>query len=343
MPHRWSRRQVVQGASVAGLTLVAHSACAPSATPSTPRAARGQAPKVARIAVLFGLTPALLPAHEAFRAALRELGYVEGENLQIETPYTPDVTDDQLPGLVAHLIERGTDAFVVAGLPATRAAKDATTTIPIVMVAGGVDVVRAGLVASLARPGGNVTGLTDITEQLTAKRLELLRDLVPGAARVAVLGNPNTTASQLSEAQAAASALDLQLQSLAVHGPADFEAAFEAATRDRADALLVLPDPLTVVNQAQLGQLATAQRLPAVHSMRGFVAAGGLAAYGASFADLARRAATYVDKVLKGTNPTDLPIEQPMRFDLVINLKTAQALGLTIPPHVLLQATEVIQ
>jgi putative ABC transport system substrate-binding protein len=283
-------------------------------------------------------------ALDAFRQQLRQLGYVEGQNLVIEYRWAAD-RDDQLPRLAADLVQLKVDVIVVEGhTPAIQAAKQATSTIPIVMAVSG-DPVNTGLVESLARPGGNVTGLSLLTPDLAPKRLELLKEAVPTLARVAVLWNAANPVKVLDwhETQAAASALGLQLQSLAVRGPTDFDGAFAATTRDRADALVVLPDGLINSHRKQIVDFAMTSRLPGMYPYREFVAAGGLMSYAPSYVDLFRRAAVYVDRILQGAKPADLPVEQPIKFELVLNLKTAQALGITIPPMLLFQADEVIR
>jgi putative ABC transport system substrate-binding protein len=242
------------------------------------------------------------------------------------------------------LVRLKVDVIVVGAEPSAQAAKRATTTIPIVM-AVSFDPVGSGLMASLARPGGNLTGLATLNPELAGKRLELLKETVPGVVRIAVLRNSNNpiTTPQLRETRAAAQALGLELQSLDVQGPEDFDAAFQAATKARAGALIVLSDGVTNDHRTRLVGFAAKSRLPAMYGGRPYVDAGGLMAYGANGADNFRRAATYVDKILKGAKPADLPIEQPTKFELVINFKTAKALGLTIPQSILVRADEVIQ
>jgi putative ABC transport system substrate-binding protein len=279
---------------------------------------------------------------DSLRQGLRDLGYVEGQNIFIEVR-SSEGQDAPLPEFALELVRRPVEILVVAGIPATSAAIAATTDIPIVTVAGGPDPLRAGYVSSLAHPGGNVTGLTDFGERLTAKRLELLHDALPGVQRVGVFRNPATTEGQWQEAVGAAPQLKVELRSIEVQGPDDFRGAFAIAAEQQVGALLLLLDALTILYQVEFGRLALERHQPAIHSLKGFVSAGGLLAYGPSIPDLAQRAATYVDKILKGAKPADLPIEQPTIFDFVVNLKTAQALDLTIPQHVLLQATEVIQ
>src|SRR5215813_7334671 len=313
---------------------------------AAPLAAEAQHPAQSyRIGYLGPGSGSTLPAAlDAFRQQLRQLGYVEGQNLGIEYRWAAD-RDDQLPRLAADLVRLKVDVIVVEGhTPAILAAKQATSTIPIVMGVSG-DPVKTRLVESLARPGGNVTGLSLLTPELAPKRLELLKEAIPQLARVAVLWNAANPVKVLDwqETQAAASTLGLTLQSLEVHGPTAFNEAFDAATRDRADALVVLPDGLINSHRSQIVDFAATRRLPGMYPYREFVEAGGLMSYAPSYTDLFRRAATYVDKLLKGAKPADLPVEQPTKFEFVINLKTAQALGLTIPPSVLGRADQVIE
>jgi putative ABC transport system substrate-binding protein len=279
---------------------------------------------------------------DAFRQGLGELGYVEGGNLAIEWRFTE--RNDSLSDLAAELVRLQVAVIVAAGGPAVLAAKGATSAIPIVMPLSG-DPVAQGYVTSLARPGGNVTGLTTLSSELARKRLQLLKEIVPEASRVAVLWNPNSTAKVLGfqEAQVAATALGLTLQSLEVRGRDDFAGAFEAAATGHVDALDTFTDPVTFAHLTPIVDFALKSRLPSMSQEREFVAAGGLVAYGPNTRDLYGRAATYVDKILKGAKPADLPIEQPTTFDFVINLKTAQTLGLTFPQSIMLQATDVIQ
>jgi len=307
-------------------------------------AAAQQPAKVPRIGFLGGSAPAAL-AHslEAFRQGLRELGYVAGQNIALESRWA-EGRFDRLPALAGELVRLRVDLIVTAGTPAAHAAKEATASIPIVAAAVG-DPVGTGLVASLARPGANLTGLSDITVDLSAKRLELLKELVPTASRIAILWNPAhpTNPLQLRETRAAAQALGITLQSLEVQRSGELERAFAAIRRERAGALVVLSDPFMLLHRGRLADLAANNRLPTMYPWREHVEAGGLMAYGVNLPDLFRRAATYVDKILKGAKPADLPVEQPMRFELVINMKTAKALGLTFPPSILIRATEVIQ
>ena len=278
---------------------------------------------------------------EAFRHGLRDLGYVEGHNITLESRFA-DGQADRLPALVAELVRLPVDVLVVDGTVALRPAQHATTSIPIVMVAG--DPVGAGLVASLAHPGGNITGLSMMIPDLSGKRLELLKEAVPTLSRVAVLRHRDAPVDPyVTETQAAAQALGLRLHVLAVRSPDEFAQAFTAMTREHADALVVIPSGLFFSHRSQLAALALQHRLPAMFLEREFVEAGGLLAYGPSLSDLSRRAATYVHKILQGAKPADLPVEQPTRFELAINLKTAQALGLTMPPNLLILADEVLK
>ena len=330
-----SRRQFVQGVGVAGLGLLA--GCG-----RLPGQAQPQA-NVPRLGFLATVSPT--PNQDAFFKEFNELGYVDGQNVVIDYRWT-EGRDEQLPTLAAELVRLDVDVIVTQGTNATLAARSATATIPIVQAVGAGDLVREGVAVSLARPGGNVTGLTEIGPELTAKRLELLKDAVSGLARVAVLRQhpPSGSAvSQFEETQSAAQALGIQLHYLEVRGPDDFEGLLDTAIRERADALFMLVAPIIIEHHVQIATLAVAKRLPAMFDRRGFAVAGGLMAYGPVQADMFRRSAHYVDRILKGVKPADLPIERPREFAFVVNLKTAQALGLTIPQHVLLQATEVIQ
>ncbi len=283
---------------------------------------------------------------EAFRQGLRDLGYVEGRNLVIEYRFA-EGKSERLPALAAELVALKVDVIVAVTTPEALAAKKATRTLPIVFVAAA-DPVTSGLVSSLARPGGNVTGLSSFFPELVGKRLELLTQAVPGVSRVAVLWHPGflperTEKDMLKGAEVTAQALGVRLQFLEARGPADFDRAFSEMTRARAGALTVLGTTMLFNERRRLVDLATKSRLPAVYPWREGVDAGGLMAYGPNIPDLFRRAATYVDKILKGAKPSDLPVEQPTKFELVINLKTAKALGLTIPPSLLGRADEVLQ
>ncbi len=308
-----------------------------------PVAADAQQPaKVPRIGFLCAMSGPS-PHTVEFQRGLRELGYVEGQNIAIEYRFT-DGRVDRFADVAAELVRLNLDVIVVASTPAIHPTKEATTHIPIVM-AQSDDPVGSGFVASLARPGGNITGLTTVSAELSGKRLELLKETVPKVSRVAVLRNAANpvAALQWKETEVAARALGLQLQSLEVRNPKDFESAFSAMMRARADALIVLPDLMLFENRTRLADLALKSRLPVIYEEREFAEAGGLMAYGPSYNDLFRRAATYVDKILKGAKPADLPVEQPTRFGLVINLKTAKRLGLQVPRPILLRADRVIE
>jgi ABC-type uncharacterized transport system substrate-binding protein len=308
-----------------------------------PLAAPAQQPpgKTARIGFLGDVVPSFLV--EAFRRGLHELGYVEGQNIAIEYRFS-EGKYERLPGLAAELVRLKVDVIVASSPPATEAAKQATSTIPIVFTVSG-DPVADGFVASLARPGGNLTGLATISPELVGKQLEMLKTVAPKVSRVAVLQNPSNQGHRptLRRAEDAARTLEVQLQILAARNPSEIEAAFAAMSSQRAGGVLVLRDAMFRAHRAQIVALAAKSRLPAVYGLREEAEAGGLMAYGASVPLLFRRAATYVDKILKGAKPADLPVEQPTKFELVINLKTAKALGLTIPQSILTRADEVIQ
>jgi ABC-type uncharacterized transport system substrate-binding protein len=280
---------------------------------------------------------------EAFRQGLRELGYVEGKNIVIELR-SAEGKQDRLPALVAELIRLKIDIIVSAGPSVTRAAKKATTTIPIVMT-NDADPVGAGFVTSLARPGGNITGLSSYAPELTGKRLEILKEIIPKLSRVAIIGNSTEPGyAQVSkEIELAAGALKLKLQLLDVRDAKDIETPFQAARKERADAVLLLQASVLNSHRGQVVELAVKNRLPAAYPQAEFVQEGGLMIYAASVTDLFRRAATYVDKILKGAKPADLPVEQPKKFELIINLKAAKQIGLTIPQSVLYRADKVIK
>ena len=288
-----------------------------------------------------GATPASLV--DAFRHGLRELGYVEGQNILIQYRRAQG-NMDRIPALVAELVQLKVDVIFTANTPAALAAKKATTSIPIVIVAAS-DPVEAGLVDSLARPGGNVTGLTRFTAELSGKRLELLKEAFPRISLVAVFWNPGVPGSSLAfkETQAAAQTLGVQLQSLEVRGPNDFDKAFSAIAKKRPGALMVLGDAVTILQRPRILDFAAKSRLPAMYDRTDNVNGGGLMSYGVNEPELFRRAATYVDKILKGAKPADLPVEQPMKFEFIVNLKTAKQIGLTIPPNVLTRADRVIR
>ena len=279
---------------------------------------------------------------DAFLQGLRDLGYVEGKNIAIEYRYTEGELD-RLPDLAAELVRLNVDVIVTGAISSVRAAKKATATIPIVFASVG-DAVDSGLVSSLARPGGNATGLTFLAPELDGKRLELLKEAFPKVTRVAfLLRVPAARGDPLKEAEAVAKTLGLRLQSVGVKGPDDFESAFKAAKSGGAEALLVISNPLSNTHRARIVDLAAKNRLPGIYPSIDFVEAGGLMSYAPDFLDNWRRAATYVDKILKGTKPADLPVEQPKKFEFVINLKAAKQIGVTIPPNVLARADRVIK
>jgi putative ABC transport system substrate-binding protein len=303
-----------------------------------------QSTRIPRIGFLSpGNSPGNDFRYEAFQQGLRELGYIEGKNVALEYRGA-DGKVNRFPELAADLVRQQVDIIIVSNNTVARAASNATKTIPIV-IAAGADPVAAGLVASLARPGGNVTGLTGLHADLSVKRLELLKEILPRLTRVAVLRPLEGSGQQLREMQAAAPSLEIQLQILEVRVADRLESVFQEAAKARAGALAVMPDPsgLFVKNRERIFALTVQNRLPAIYSDRVFVEAGGLMSYGANVADLFRRTATYVDKILKGRKPSDLPVEQPMKFEFIINLKAAKQIGLTVPPNVLARADKVIQ
>jgi ABC-type uncharacterized transport system substrate-binding protein len=281
--------------------------------------------------------------YQAFRLGLRDLGWIEGKNISIEYRYA-EGRNDLLADLAADLVRLKVDVIVATAPPDALAAQKATKAIPIVVAAAG-DPVAFGLVESLARPGGNITGLSQMAPELTGKRLELLKEMVPKLSRVAALSNPEAASSILGwkELQVPARRLGIQLHSLEVRNADELDKAFEDATRGRAGALFIVPDPLVVRNLKRIAGLAAKSRLPSILHLSEFADAGGLVAYGADRADLFRRAAAFVDKILKGAKPADLPIDQATKFELVINMKTAKALGVTIPQSVLFRADRVIE
>jgi putative tryptophan/tyrosine transport system substrate-binding protein len=303
-----------------------------------------QATKIQRIGYLSGSSPSTSAnRREAFQQGLHELGYVEGKNIVIEWRWAHGKFD-RLPVLAAELVRLKVDVIVTTGPQATRPTKQATSTIPIVM-AQDPDPVGNGFVASLAQPGGNITGLSSLAPELSGKQLELLKETVPQLSCVAVFGtstNPGN-AQNLKEVELAAKALGVKLQYLDVLSPNDIEAAFQATSKARADAVLMLPGSVLVLRRAQLTELAVTSKLPAIYQQTEFTEAGGLMYYGTNTPELFRRAATYVDKILKGAKPADLPVERPTKFELIINLKTAKQIGLTIPPNVLARADRVIR
>jgi ABC-type uncharacterized transport system substrate-binding protein len=305
-----------------------------------------QAAKIARIGYLSANLAGFPHLTEAFLQGLRDLGYIEGRNLVIE--YRDAVGKfERLPAFAAELVALKVDVIVVGGTPQALAAKQATKTIPIVFASSG-DPVSSGLVTSLARPGGNVTGLSALIPELVGKCLEQLKQAVPEVSPVAVLWQPGglgerTDKNMLKEAEVAAQSLGMRLQFVEVRGHADVDRAFSDMTSARAGALIVLSTPMFFTERRRLVDLAAKNRLPAVYPLRDFVDAGGLMSYGPNIADMFRRAATYVDKILKGASPGDLPVDQPTKFELVINLKTAKTLGLTIPQSLLLRADRLIE
>ena len=312
---------------------------------ATVSSAEAQQPtKIPRIGYLSTNTPAAMSTRtEAFRQGLRELGYVEGKNIVIEYRYA-EGQRDRLPTLAAELVRLNVDIIVSAGGNGTASpAKQATHTIPIVMT-NVTDPVGTGFVASLARPGGNITGLAALTEALAGKRVELLKETFPKVSRMAVLLDPEDPSKivELKLIQAPAKVLGVNLQPIEVRS-SDFESAFNAATRERAGALLVLQNGVTNTGRKPIAELATKHRLATMWAESGLMDAGGLMSYGPSYADMFRRSATYVDKILKGAKPGDLPVEQPTRFELIINMKTAKQIGVTIPPNVLARADKVIK
>jgi putative ABC transport system substrate-binding protein len=307
-------------------------------------AAAQQPKKLHRIGFLGGTFPSINSARiEAFRQGLRELGYVEEKNILIEYRYAEGKLD-HLPALAAELVRLKVDVIVTAGPVPTRSAKEATVTIPIVMTQD-IDPVGAGFVVSLARPGGNVTGLSNLTPEISGKRLELLKEILPRLSHVAVLGTstiPGTTQA-LKETELAAGAFGVQVQFLDVLGLEDIENSFQAVNKGRADAVLALQSGILNSQRRQIADLAIKSRLPAIYAAREFVDNGGLMSYGTNINDLYRRAATYVYKILKGAKPAGLPVEQPTKFEFIVNLKTAKQIGLTIPPNVLARADKVIR
>ena len=314
------------------ITLLGSAAMWPLAAPAQ------QSGKIPRIGILDDA-----PMWQAFRQALRELGYVEGQNIAYEYRYG-EGAPDRLAAVAAELVRRPVDVIATYGTPPTQAAKEATATIPIVMVGIG-DPVRAGLVASLARPGGNITGNTVIGPDLNPKRLQILREAIATVTRVAYLANPDnaSTMAILAEMKIATPAAGMVLIPVEVRSVGDFEPAFSAMLRERPDAVMVTNDPLQQHHVGRIIDFLAKNRLPAMFQAKENVAAGGLMAYGPSLPDLFRRAATYVHRILQGTKPADLPVELPTKFDLAVNLRTAKALGLELPPTFIARADEVIE
>jgi len=333
--HRWLPRRLVL--MLVPLTFLVLLTAAPS-----PSIVAAQRPGVARVAFVEG---ANLGSHlwQATRDGLRDLGYVEGQNLVIEFRSAAGKFD-RIPDLLAELIRLRVDVIVIIGDPLVLAAKQATSTVPIVMVGAG-DPVGRGFVASLARPGGNITGISNLVVPLTGKWLELAKEVTPGISRVAILRNGGNPTHPLfwAEAQTSAPGLALSVSSVEVRGPADLERAFASMAQERVGAVVVLADPMLGAHRARLAELSLKHRLVSVAPFRENPENGALMSYGPSLRANFRRAATYVDRILKGAKPADLPVEQPTRFELVVNLKTAKALGLTIPPSLLLRADQVIE
>jgi len=303
-----------------------------------------QPKKVPRIGYLAGASHAAIAFRvEAFRQGLRELGYLEGKNIGIEYRYSEGNFRRQKE-LAFELARANVDVIVTSGPASTRAAKEATATIPIIMTFDS-DPVGSGSVASLARPGGNITGLSTLAPEISGKQLELLKEIVPKLSRVAVIGssaNPGN-AQVLKGMEAAAQVFSVKLQYLDILDPKELETVFRAALNERVDAVVALAGTVIIAQRAQIAELAIKSRLPAIYERREYVEAGGLMSYGVSITDLDRRAATYVDKILKGAKPAELPVEQPKKFEFIINLKAAKQIGLTIPPNVLTRADKVIR
>jgi putative ABC transport system substrate-binding protein len=302
-----------------------------------------QPKRVPRVGYLGGSGTVNPDRLEAFRLGLRELGYVEGKNILLELRFTEGDSQRE-HAVAADLVRLNVDVIVTVGSNATRAAKQATATIPIVMTQDP-DPVGNKFVASLGRPGGNITGLSNLNRELSGKRLELLKEILPRLSRVAVFGTSTQPGHPQArkETELAGVALGVKLQYLDVLKPKDIEVAFRAAAKGRAEAILALGGAVLNLQRSQVVELAAKRRLPAMYSVRSYVEGGGLMSYGVSITDLDRRAATYVDKIIKGAKPADLPVEQPTKFELIINLKTAKQIGLTIPPNVLARADRVIR
>ena len=314
---------------------------------AAPFVVAAQSPRAGKVARIGRLSPNSaendVPHLDAFRKGLRELGWVEGQDFAVESVFAAG-NPDSLPKLAAQLVRQRVDLILAGSTPGVLAAKGATTTIPIVMVTTG-DPIDSGLVASLAQPGGNVTGVTALGQALAAKRLELLKEAVPGVTRVAVLTSPGSpyTGPFLKDRTSLAQALGLRLQVVEAREPNTFERAFADMTRERAGALMVFTDAIFINHRRRLVELAAKHRLPAVYPDREFVNDGGLLFYGASLVDMYHHAAVYADKILKGAKPANLPVEQPTTLELVINLKTAKGLGLTVPPSLIAKADHVVE
>jgi putative ABC transport system substrate-binding protein len=328
------RRELLHGSlAVAGLGLLA--GCGRLPFPGR------QPAKVPLIGYLGGSASPLLL--EAFRQGLREHGWVEGQSVALEARFA-DGQIERLPELAEELLRLPVDLFVTAGANSTLAAHSASSTLPIVQATGSGDLIAEGLVRSFAQPGGNVTGLTELLPELAGKRLELLTEAVPGAVRlVGLWAAAQTNSVEMAAAQSAAQELGLELRPLSARSPEELRAVFDWAISNRADAVLVVTDSFTLTQRTTIAELALQSRLPSMFDRREYLEPGGLLSYGTNIPDLPRRAATYVDKILKGAKPADLPIERPTKFDFIINLKTATALGRTIPQSVLAQATELIE
>jgi putative tryptophan/tyrosine transport system substrate-binding protein len=338
MPHRWSRRQVVQGAGAVGLGLLVGCGRLPGQAAPSAHAPTG---RVYRIGYLDGGTAATHAWVDAFRQGMHQHGYIEGHNLVIEYRWG-EGSNDPTGALAADLVQAGVEVIVVPSVPVARAASQATGTIPIV-IAGG-DPVAAGLADSFARPGRNVTGVADLAGDLAPKRVQLLQELVPSVSRLAMLWDTSVGPPIARDAfERRILGLGIQLQMLPISTTLDLEDAFNTAIAEHADALLPWPGPLIGTHRKRIIEFAARTGLPAIYHRREFVEDGGLMAYMGSVGDVWMRLAAFVDKLLQGASPAELPIERPMRFDFIINLRTAQALGLTIPHHVLLQTTEVLQ
>jgi putative ABC transport system substrate-binding protein len=322
----------------------AFSLCALVAAPTTARA-QAQPAKIPRVGYLQAVVPqnGTSPLLEDFRQGLRDLGYVEGRNIELVVRWAEGHLE-RLPALAAELVRMKVDVIVAVNSPSILAAKKATQTIPIVMPLSS-DPVGDGLVASLARPGGNITGLSLMAPELSTKRLQLLKEVFPKLRPVAALWNPDYAgmAARFRQAQGAAPSVGMEVRSVEIRDSGELERALAELDRNRPGALLLLADPLTLSQRLRIVEYAAEQKLPAMYELSQFVDAGGLMSYGPNVDDIVRRSATYVDRILKGAKPADLPIEQPAKFELVINLKTANALGVTIPQSVLLQADRVVE
>jgi putative ABC transport system substrate-binding protein len=302
-----------------------------------------QSTKIPRIGLIMADVDGSDPRIDAFRQGLRELGYVEQKSLRIEYRFA-EGKENRLLKIVSELVNSSVDLIVTDGTFVTRVVKDTTKTIPIVMASDG-DPVGNKFVSSLARPGGNITGMTNLLVGVSGKRLEVLKDALPGTLRFGIMWNPENPASMtgLKETQAAAQSLGVQLQLLEVRGPDNFESAFEAASKGRVGAVTVVSDSVMFAHRARLLELAAKHKVATMHTQSLWVQSGGMVSYGTHFPDLYRRAAYFVDRILKGAKPADLPVEQPTKFELVINLKTAKQIGITIPPNVLARADRVIR